>query len=60
VTFLVREADDTQNVQLSGEHPEFKWVTREQFEELPVAWYVRRVLGNVEWGTINTHHGKSD
>lgn len=60
VTFLVREADDSLPVRLSEEHPDFKWVTRAQFDELPVAWYIRRVLGNVDWGTISIHHGESD
>lgn len=60
VTFLIREADDSRPVRLSSEHPEFCWVSREQFDQLPVAWYVRRVLAGVEWGRMSTHHGESD
>lgn len=60
VTFLVAEADDTAPVRLSAEHPKFCWASRDEFDQLPVAWYVRRVLAGVEWGTINTHHGESD
>lgn len=60
VTYRAVESDDTAAVRLSDEHPNFCWATREQFDELPVVWYIRRVLADVDWGTINTHHGESD
>nr|WP_120492096.1 NUDIX hydrolase [Corynebacterium lactis] len=60
VTYLVEEADDHVPVRLSDEHPNFCWVTREEFDQLPVVWYIRRVLADADWGTMNNHHGESD
>ena len=49
VTFEVTQEDSTRAVQLSDEHPEFCWVDSAQFRELPVVWYVRRVIEQHPW-----------
>lgn len=47
-TFGVIEDDPTAEVRLTEEHTDYRWVTAEEAETLPVSWHVRRALE--AWG----------
>lgn len=49
VTYEVTEADSSLDVQLSDEHPNYCWVDSREFLQLPVVWYVQRVMTARPW-----------
>lgn len=60
VTFHATESNPEAPVQLSGEHPDYRWVTPAQCADMEVVWYVRRVLAHLDWGTMDSYHGELD
>lgn len=42
------------NIQLSHEHIEYKWVTKEEFLELESADYLVKFINSIDWENIKT------